>query len=142
MESTGRPFWRHCDTTPQDRRNQRRVLLWMSAWTVSWLGVNAGIKFDWLSPGAPAIGAAVLSTALGVGWVLAYRRFLRDADELRRKIELDALALAVGVGVVGAVAYWLLEMAGAVAETDLLNIAVLMIFTHTAGVLLGRRRYA
>ena len=46
--------------------------------------------------------------------VVAYRRYLGETDELRRKIEVDALALAFGVGLVGAFSYVLLERAGAV----------------------------
>lgn len=141
MEETHRPFWKQCDT-PRDRRNQVRVLGWMFAWMGTWLGVNAAISYDWLPPGAPAIAATALPTLIGLGMLLAYRRFLVEADELRRKIELEALALAFGIGLVAGLSYWLLERAGGVAEVDLLSLVVLMIFIYGAGVLFGQRRYS
>ncbi len=141
MEDTRRAFWKNCGT-PRDRRNQRIILAWMLAWTVSWLLVSVGINHDVIPPGGPAIAGAVFSAALGIGMVVVYRRFLREADELRRKIELDAFALAAGVGVVGAVTYWLLERAGAIGEADMLNVAVVMVCMHAIGVVLGERRYA
>ena len=74
--------------------------------------------------------------------IVVYRRFLREADELRRKIELDAFALAAGVGVVGAVTYRLLEQAGAIGETDPVHVVVTMVVAHTISVVVGERRYA
>ena len=84
----------------------------------------------------------MLPTLLGVGTVFAYRRFLREADELRRKIELDALAMSVGAGLVGGVALWLFERAGAISESDVLYVTTLMAVTHVGAVLVGQRRYA
>jgi hypothetical protein len=125
-------------------RNQRLVLLWSLVWMSSWVGVTLALKTGWLASGAPGIVAALVSASLGIGTALAYRRFLNEADEVQRKIELEALALAFGVGLVGGFAYWLLERSGAVptAKSDLLYVLAATCFTYSAGVLLGRRRYA
>jgi hypothetical protein len=125
-------------------RNQRGVLLWSLVWMSSWVGVTLALKSGWLASGAPGIVAAIVSTSLGIGTALAYRRFLNGADEVQRKIELEALALAFGVGVVGGFAYWLLERSGAVpiAKSDLLYVLAVTCLTYSAGVLLGKRRYA
>lgn len=125
-------------------RNQRRVVLWSLVWMSSWVAVTLALTSGWLASGAPGIVAAVVSSSLGIGTVLAYRRFLKEADEVQRRIELEALAMAFGVGVVGGFAYWLLERSGAVpiAKTDLLYVLAGMCLTYSAGVLLGKRRYA
>jgi hypothetical protein len=88
------------------------------------------------------LAAILFSTAFGLGMGLAYRRFLREADELLRKIELEALALAVGVGVVGGFAYTTLARAGIVAEADVLVLVVAMVLTYGIAVIVGQRRYA
>ena len=50
--------------------------------------------------------AGVIGNSLfGIATVLAYRRFLQETNELRRKIEVEALALAFGVGLVGGLSY-------------------------------------
>lgn len=130
--------------TARTCRNQRMVLLWTLVWMSSWVGVTWALKSGWLAAGAPGIIAAVVSASLGLGTALAYRRFLNEADEVQRKIELEALALAFGVGLVGGLAYWLLERSGAVpnAKSDLLYVLAATCFAYSAGVLIGKRRYA
>lgn len=125
-------------------RNQRLVLLWSLVWMSSFVGVTLALKSGWLASGAPGIVAAVVSSCLGLGTALAYRRFLKEADEVQRTIELEALALGFGVGLIGGFAYWLLERSGAVptSKSDLLYVLAATCFTYSAGVLLGRRRYA
>jgi hypothetical protein len=142
METKRRWFQNPCHTTERDRRNQRRVIAWSLAWTVCWVTGSLAIDNGWWDAGAAGVAAAVLSALFGVALLLAYWRFLREADELRRKIEVEALALAFGVGLVGGIAYWLLGMSGIVAEAEILHVLVLMIATHSLGILLGYRRYA
>ncbi|HSS47689.1 MAG TPA: hypothetical protein VLX28_01965 [Thermoanaerobaculia bacterium] len=130
-----------CSGTQRDRRNQGRVNLWSFAWALSFVAVMLEIKKEWLSLGMTLAGVGVTSI-LGVATLLAYRRFLLEADELRRKIEVEALALAFGVGVVGGMSYWLLAVCGAVPPEDFFYVFLAMILTHPLGVLIGRRRYS
>lgn len=74
--------------------------------------------------------------------ILGYRRFLREADELQRKIQLDALAISLGVALVGTATYKLTEGAGVVADADISNIILLISVTYSAAVLLGQWRYS
>src|SRR5690606_13514993 len=108
--------------TERDRRNQRRVTIWGLAWSASFAGVYLALTGGWLATGAPALIAVALSLALGLGTAVAYRRSLLEADELRRKIELDAMALAFGVGLVGGATYQLLEGAGVVADAQFIHV--------------------
>lgn len=142
MEEPKASFWQACAGTERDRHNRRRIALWNLAWGITWIGVTAGIKFGYIPTGTMAILTTLLPAALSVKVILAYHRYLREADELQRKIELDALAMAVGVGIFGGLTYWLLLHAGAFEEADLLVTPVLMMFTHGIGVWIGKRRYA
>ncbi len=125
----------------RDRRNRRLVTIWSMAWGLAFTVVAFGIKrLEWSSE---ATLAGVIGTSiLGLGTVVAYRRFLLETDELRRKIEVEALALAFGVGVFGGLSCWLLAVSGALATKDLAFVFVAMIFTHVLGILLGYRRYS
>jgi hypothetical protein len=58
-----------------------------------------------------------------------------------RKIQLDALALTVGVGLVAGLSYSLMESAGIVAEADVLSLVLTMILTYIVGVVAGQRKY-
>jgi len=142
-ENAEKPFWKLCHTTARDKRNQRFVVGWALAWAVAWVGVSRCLKTGRLVGEIPAIAAISVTTGLGLGMLLAYRHFLREADELRRKIELDALALAVGVGLVGGVGFRLLQQSGVVTGGDNFEVTVLLIAaTQAIGVIMGLRRYA
>jgi hypothetical protein len=130
-----------CSGPQLDRHNQRRISLWALAWAVSFIVVTHGIKKEWLSSGLAFAG--VIGTAiLGIATVLAYHRFLRETDELRRKIEVEALAFAFGAGIVGGLTYWLLVVKGAVPGMGFAYVFAAMLLTHSAGVLMGRRKYS
>lgn len=136
-------FWEHdCGGTPRDRRNHRRIKIWLMGWMGSWLALTALVKFELLAPGALASAAAVASGLVGLGALLAYRRFLWEADELRRKIELEAMAAALGVGVVGGLTSWLLVHTGALVSVDVLWVVMAMLVAQGLGSYLGYRRYA
>jgi hypothetical protein len=137
-----RPKNTHWSATERDRKNQRHIISWSLAWILPFLGVNLAIENDWIGSDALALAATIGVTALGLGVLLAYRRFLRDADELMRKIQLDALALTVGVGVVSGFSYTLLESAGIVADAEAMTLIMVMVVTYIGGVVVGLRRFA
>ncbi|HEX4962604.1 MAG TPA: hypothetical protein VF173_17340 [Thermoanaerobaculia bacterium] len=130
-----------CSSPQRDRRNQWRVILWALVWALSFVAVTLGIKKEWFPFGVTLAGMAG-TTLFGIATVLAYRRFLHETDELRRKIEVEALALAFGVGVVGGLTCWLLVVSHAVSATDFVYVFFLMLVAHPVGVLIGRRRYS
>jgi len=116
-------------------------VIWSFVWALSFVAVTLGIKKGGWSSGANL--AAVIGTAvLGLATVLVYRRFLLETDELRRKIEVEALAVAFGVGVFGGLSYWLLVVSGAASVTGFAYVFSAMILIHSVGVLLGIRRYS
>lgn len=131
-----------CGGTVRDRQNQRRIIAWSFLWMASWVALVRGIDNEWMPAGWPVALAVALTLLPAALTLLAYRRFLREADELRRKIELDALALAFGVGVVGGMSYFALGRAGVVAMDDFLSVILAMVATHSLGVWIGHRRYS
>ena len=125
----------------RDCRNQRRIWLRAFLWACSFIAVALGIRMKWLSFGVVLAGVTG-SSLLGLATVLAYHRFLQESDELRRKIEVEALALAFGVGMIGGLAYWLLAVSGAVPVTGFAYVFSAMLLAYSVGVLIGRRRYS
>ncbi|RZA22369.1 MAG: hypothetical protein EOP93_00065 [Lysobacteraceae bacterium] len=73
------------------------------------LFVALGVAHEWATRqagfGLPARVAFALAPVVCFAWLFGfYLRFLRDCDELERRIELDALAWAGGVGLLGSMA--------------------------------------
>ncbi len=142
MEETRKPFWKTCDLTERDRLNQWRFVWWSLAWAIAWVVASITIKHEWVGKGTAQLIIALLPTVLGVGMLFAYAKFLREADELQRKIQLDALALGFGSGLVGSVLYQLLGRTGFVAAADISDAILILIVGYIAGILIGQRRYA
>ena len=67
--------------------------------------------------------AVAVNVVVGIGWIVAFTRFLRALDELQRKIMLDALAITLGVGWVAGFGYIVADTADLVARE--VNVAVL-----------------
>jgi hypothetical protein len=86
------------------------------------------------------IALVALTIVCLAGSVLAFIRFLREADELLRKIQLEALGVAFGAGAVFALGYRLCERIGA-PKLDVDDGFLLMMIFWTLGQYVGYRRY-
>ena len=86
--------------------------------------------------------AVGLNLCVGVGLILAHKRYLAGLDELQRKVYLDALGITVGVVLIVSVPYAVLDRFNIVhwkaAVSDLL---ILMSVTFLASLVAGTWRY-
>ncbi|MEV6033908.1 hypothetical protein AB0L65_22330 [Nonomuraea sp. NPDC052116] len=67
--------------------------------------------------------AVTVNLAVGIGWIVAFTRFLQRVDELQRKVMQEALAISLGAGWVGGFAYVVADTAGLITYD--VNAAVL-----------------
>lgn len=128
------------DLTERDRRNQWRYVAWLGAWMLSFLGATFLLTESWVS-GALAYVVALLPSLLGVAAVAAFLRFLRQADELQRKIQLEALGWGFGCGAVFMIGYRLLERAG-LPRLDVSDPLVVMMVSWALATIVLARRYS
>jgi hypothetical protein len=136
-------FWEALNAscgTRTDRRNQYWFLAWCIAWALTLVGASAFLKFNTEFRGTGAWILAVLPFAFSIGAVYSYLRYLRDADEFLRKVQIEGLAVGFGVGVLFTLGYQVLELAGAprMSASDTVS---LMIFGWVAGQLFATWRY-
>jgi drug/metabolite transporter (DMT)-like permease len=127
------------DTTPRDRRNQLRIAGGCLAWAVLYVGSMLLIKQELLPAGPIRWAVAALPSVAAVFLLAAYARFLREADELQRLIQLQALALGFGGGYFAITGYQLFERLGAPEANG--DIAIVMPFLYVVGLLIGWKRY-
>lgn len=124
----------------QDQRRQVRFALLCLGWALSFVAAVWLLRGDRDLPTALMALAIAFPTAVGVAAVTAYLNFLRNTDEMLRKIQLEALAIAFGVYALLSMTYPLLEAAGLlVLEVGDLFAAVL--FVWGGAQLYGARRY-
>ena len=101
--------------TAADRRNQYWFVAWTFAWALTFVVASWVLKNHREAVGVGGWALALLPNIFAIGAMLAYLKFLRNADELLRRIQLEGLAIGFGTGIIFAIGYQLLERAGAPA---------------------------
>ena len=124
------------------RRNTIRLAWWTGAWLVTMATAVFGPLFAWESK-VISLGAILVNVAAGIGMIVANKQHLDGLDELQRKIQLEAMAIALGVGLVAGLAYSTLDVANVIAgDAEISFLVILISLTYIGGVLIGRRKYA
>ncbi len=118
----------------------------LALWTGTWLAATAlaafGPKYLWDFNTLPTILGILAHLVIGFGMIAANKRHLNGLDELQQKIQLDAMALALGVGLVVGVSYELLEDIRLISfEPEISHLIMLMALTYIVGIILGNRKY-
>jgi hypothetical protein len=123
------------------RRNTVRLGLWTGAWLISMALAVFGPIFLWESRGVSLV-AILINIALGIGMMVANKHHLDGLDELQRKIQLDAMALALGMGLVLGLGYSAMDIANVIEFDAEISFMVMLIgVIYIIGVLIGRRKY-
>ena len=101
-----------------------------------------GSQFLWESQIITGL-AIILSLAVGVGMVMANRKFVNDGDELQRKIQLESMALTLGLAVVGGIAYSQLDTTNLIKQDAEISFLVLFMgITYILCVFFNARKYS
>ncbi len=127
------------------KRTQKNVLN-LAFWTILWLLTMAlvvfGAKFLWNFNSVISALFIVTNTAIGIGMILANKKYLDGLDELQRKMNFDAMAIALGVGVVGGLSFSLLDITNLIAFDAEISFMVLLIgITYLIGIVITHSRY-
>jgi hypothetical protein len=126
--------------TPRDAHNYKVFTWWMTGAMVTFAAATILIDGGFV-PDAFGWALTTISVALAVVSMRSYISFLRQADELLRKVHLEALAFAFGAGVVFMMNYRLCERLGA-PKLDVNDASLVMLLCWVGGQWLGSRRYA
>ena len=74
--------------------------------------------------------------------ILANRRHLNGLDEMQQKIQLNAMGLSLGVGLVTGLAYSNLDVTNVIPfDAEISHLVILMGLTYGAGIFAGLRKY-
>ncbi len=127
-------------------RMELKATAGMAAWGAAWVASLALARFGpglWGESSHAATWVAIaVNLIVGVGWIAAYVRFLRTIDELQRKILQDALAAAVGGGLVLGSGYVVAQAGGLIpAEVDFAVFPIAMAVVYLIAFIVGRIRY-
>ncbi|MCJ8167211.1 hypothetical protein MKJ04_20390 [Pontibacter sp. E15-1] len=124
------------------RKNTTRLAIWTVAWTGSMALAAFGPKFIWSENVMLTVLAILLNAGLGIGMILANIRHMKGLDELQQKIQLEAMGIALGVGIVGGLSYSLLDTTNVISGDAEISVLVILIsLTYLGGIIMGQIRY-
>ncbi len=84
-------------------RSTIRLACWGGAWLAATALMKFGPKFLWNQASVFTLLAVGLNVAVGVGMVLATKKYVMELDELQQKVYLNALGTTAGVALIAGV---------------------------------------
>jgi hypothetical protein len=86
--------------------------------------------------------AVGLNFCVGVGLILAHKKYLASLDELQRKVYLDALGITVGVALIVSIPYSVMDRYQVISfHADTSDLWILMSLTFIVSFFYGTWRY-
>ena len=126
----------------RNAKNTVRLGIWTGAWLVTTALLAFGPKLLWDFNTPLTVLAVLVNLAVGGGMILANKTYLGGLDEMQQKIFRDSAALTLGVGLVAAVSYKLLEDIRLISfEPEISHLLILMALTFLGAMIAGNRKY-
>lgn len=123
-------------------KNTVRLGFWTFGWVATMAIATFGPRFLWNSNEVLTVAAILFNIAIGAGMILANKRHLQGLDEMHQKIQLEAMALSLGVGLIAGLGYSNLDVTNVIAfDAEISHLVILMALTYLAGVIAGTRKY-
>ena len=123
-------------------RNTVRLGYWTGAWVLTMALANFGPIAIWQSNKLATLIAVLVNLGIGFGMIVANKRHLQGLDEMHQKIQLEAMAITLGVGLVVGLAYSNLDVTNLIAfDAEISHLVILMGLTYMTGVFAGLKRY-
>ncbi|MDQ7048960.1 MAG: hypothetical protein Q9M92_05220 [Enterobacterales bacterium] len=133
-------------TTPWKARLEKNTIslfLWTFAWLCTTALVKFGSKYLWDYDTYLSAAAVILNIVVGSLMILMNKRHLDSSDEMMKKIQLDAMAMSLGIGLVLGLSFQQLEAVKLISfQPQIAHLVMLMSIVYALAVLFGRRKYA
>ncbi|WP_034917281.1 hypothetical protein [Gillisia sp. CAL575] len=124
------------------KKNTINLALWTGAWLVTMAISSFGSLLLWEGNSLLSGLAILINFLVGIGMIFANIKHLKGLDELQRKIQLEAMGIALGLAVVAGLAYSSLDQTNLISyNAEISHLVILIGITYFAGVLIGTSRY-
>ena len=124
------------------KKNVRHLAYWTLSWVVTLAISTFGPKFLWDYSTSISILFILINTIIGVGMIVMNRKYINGLDEMQRKVNTDAMAIALGVGVVGGLSYSTLDIVNVIPfDAEIALLVMLMSVTYMIAFIVGSLRY-
>lgn len=120
-----------------------QLFCWCGTWAATCALLAFGPRFIWNKAMPFTLLAVCLNVCAGIGMLVANKRYLEELDELQRKVQLNSLAITVGVAFIVGVPYSLLDSFQLIPfHASVWHLVVLMTLTYSGSDLYGTRQYS
>ncbi|HET8804005.1 MAG TPA: hypothetical protein VFM72_05450, partial [Aequorivita sp.] len=124
------------------KKNTLHLAYWTGSWVLTVAIASFGPKLIWDNDITISLLFIVINIIIGVGMILMNRKFMNGLDEMQRKVCLDAMAIAIGVGLVGGISYSMLDQVNVIAfPAEIAHLLILMGITYIIAIVVGNYRY-
>ena len=126
----------------RNTKNTLIIFYWTAAWVLTTALVTFGTEFIWQSNKLYTSLAILVNVVIGFGMILAVKRYLKGLDEMQQKIQLDAMALSLCVGLVAGLGYSSMDQTNLIPfDAEISHMIILMSLTYIVGIIAGLRKY-
>jgi hypothetical protein len=122
-------------------RDNLVLVAWVFAWMAALTVADKAALYGWWSDEWMTLLAISIHVLIGIGMIFKFMAMLRNMDDLQRRIQLEALSMALGISLVGCAAYSLLVTWGYIVDEEVSDIFMLMCVSYAASTLFGVWRY-
>lgn len=124
------------------KRNTKRLALWTFIWLVSMALVNFGPTLLWGDNPTLTWAAVLINLLFGLVMIWANKVYLMSTDELQQRIQLQAMGITLGIGLVGGLAYANLDTTNLIpGDAEIAHLVMLMGFTYIIALIASVRQY-
>lgn len=126
----------------QIKKNTFKLSIWSAIWTGSMALATFGPKFIWDKNVTLTVLAVLLNAIFGIGLILANIKHINALDDLQKKIQLDAMGVALGTGIVGGLSYTLLDITNLISnDAEISYLVMFMSITYLISLIIGQKRF-
>lgn len=122
-------------------RDNLKLVAWIFVWMASLTVSDKAALHGWWEESWITVLSIIINAGLGLWVVYRYRHMLQGMDDLQRKIQLEALAIALGISLVGACSYTLLVTWGYIIDEEVSDIFALMCVSYAGASMYGVWKY-
>jgi len=120
-----------------------RLMVWTGTWALTVALATLGPRIFWGTNRVLTLVALVINIGAGLGMILSNRNHLKANDELQQKIQLEAMAVTLGAGLVGGIAYTIMEKGHLISgDAEISHLIIFMALTYMVSIVVGNIRFS
>jgi len=129
--------------TAEIKKATKNLALWTMLWMASLALATFGPKLIWNGNFTFSLIAMLVNAMLGAGLILAHIKHISALDELQKKVQMDAMGIALGVGIIGGMSYSVMDISNIISGDAQISYLVMLIsISYMIALTIGTKRYS